>query len=111
MNNVLYLCDKKGCCGLNDCPGDGYCEHTTDIEHAVNFEKMDDESYWEKKKEQSKCNDILILKCNNARIATSALHQLHADLLEMKETGIVIVPWFCDIVSVQGVSDIKIEVE
>lgn len=64
MPNVLYLCDKKGCYGQSECPGEGYCDHTTDIEHAVNFEKREAGhagiQYWEKEKEQPKSNDIKV---------------------------------------------------
>lgn len=37
MNNViLYLCDKKRC---KNCNPNGQCQHTTDIEHSLNFEE------------------------------------------------------------------------
>lgn len=38
---VLYLCDGEGCsslCGLES----EYCHHTTNIEHARNFERIQD---------------------------------------------------------------------
>lgn len=35
-NRILYLCDRKKCI---ECYED--CKHTTDINHAVNFEEDD----------------------------------------------------------------------
>ena len=44
---VLYLCDKKACklCSIIG------CKHTSDVLHAINFEKGPDGNYWEKKGE------------------------------------------------------------
>ena len=42
---TLYLCDRKAC---EHCSPE--CRHTTDIYHAVNFEKCDGGGYWEKDK-------------------------------------------------------------
>lgn len=41
---ILYLCDRK-----KDCIhcSDGLCNHTGDIDHAVNFKKDPDGNYWE----------------------------------------------------------------
>ena len=35
-SNVMYLCDKSKWCGADQCVE---CEHTTHIEHAVNFKR------------------------------------------------------------------------
>lgn len=47
-DKILYLCDTKDCC--TSCNIE--CKHTSNIDHAKNFERMIDGSYWEK--EQSK---------------------------------------------------------
>lgn len=53
MEKILYICDgektdcKKRTCYKNIKEG---CRHTTDIEHAINFKKYDDNgSFWEQK--------------------------------------------------------------
>lgn len=45
-DTVLYLCDRKAC---DNCSYP-LCNHTTDISHAVNFEKNLGGGYWEKEK-------------------------------------------------------------
>ena len=42
---VAYICDRKQCA---DCGDDGFCGHTTDIHHAVNFEEIAPGMYMEK---------------------------------------------------------------
>jgi hypothetical protein len=39
--NIMYLCDgEKTDCKKRTCyKNGGYCRHTKDVEHAVNFEK------------------------------------------------------------------------
>lgn len=44
-DNVFYLCDQKAC---PDCQK-SECKHTSDIRHAINFEKKHD-SYFEKER-------------------------------------------------------------
>lgn len=46
FDTVLYLCDRKAC---ENCVYP-LCKHTTDISHAVNFEKNLGGGYWEKEK-------------------------------------------------------------
>lgn len=43
MSDILYICDRKRCkpCSNED------CRHTTDIEHAVHFQKDDRGNFWE----------------------------------------------------------------
>lgn len=43
MNRVLYICDRMRC---NPCNNE-LCRHTTDIDHAVNFQKDNVGNYWE----------------------------------------------------------------
>lgn len=43
MNRVLYICDRKRC---NPCNNE-LCRHTTDIDHAVTFQKDKEGNYWE----------------------------------------------------------------
>lgn len=45
--HIVYECDKQECeggCNNQD------CFHTTDIDHAVNFEKLSDDKYMEKRR-------------------------------------------------------------
>lgn len=58
MKKVLYICDgnkpecKKRICFKNKSKG---CRHTTDIEHAINFKKYEENgSFWEKEAHQGK---------------------------------------------------------
>lgn len=43
MQKIAYICDRKKCENCHD-----YCYHTTDIEHAVNFQNMSDDVWFEK---------------------------------------------------------------
>lgn len=43
--DVLYLCDRSGWCGCDKC---GECRYTSNIEHAVNFERDADGFYLER---------------------------------------------------------------
>lgn len=45
-DTALYLCDQRLCDNCNY----PLCKHTTDISHAVNFEKGLGGGYWEKEK-------------------------------------------------------------
>ena len=61
MNKILYLCDTKDCC--TSC-NHTECKHTSNIEHATNFERKIDGSYWEKEQskfEESRKTKIIIL--------------------------------------------------
>lgn len=40
---VVYECDRKACENCND-----YCNHTSNIMHAVNFEQVDKDLFAEK---------------------------------------------------------------
>lgn len=56
--DVLYLCDKKACGEI--CP-DSECNHTLNIEHAVNFEAVMDEEtgdvlYYQEKERKAYTN-------------------------------------------------------
>lgn len=43
--DTLYICDRTKCGDI--CPGTE-CKHTSDVAHAKNFVKGEDNSYWEK---------------------------------------------------------------
>jgi hypothetical protein len=53
--DVLYLCDKKACEKCNSID----CRHTTDIEHAVSFEKGPNGYYVEKQESGSDIKSIV----------------------------------------------------
>lgn len=50
MDNILYLCDLKACdpCSHTE------CKHTSDISHAVNFERLGNNHWFEKERPMSK---------------------------------------------------------
>lgn len=48
MNDVFYICDREKC---ENCFSE--CKHTTDITHALNFEKLFDGVYMEKEEDLS----------------------------------------------------------
>lgn len=114
MNNVLYLCDKKGCYGLTECPGEGYCEHTTDIEHAVNFEKRDaghaGVQFWEKKEDQTQ-HEVLVVR-PKCVMKNTDLNELHRTLCDMRKSGVIILPYYVEHITTIGYStDIMIKEE
>lgn len=45
--DVFYLCDRRAC---RNCSPISECSHTSNIEHAVNFERIGD-SYFEEKED------------------------------------------------------------
>lgn len=47
-NEIVYVCDRKACNSCSSHVGD--CYHTSDIEHAKNFERRGD-TYFEKENE------------------------------------------------------------
>ena len=44
--NVAYLCDGKACGDI--CPNPDFCYRTEQIEHAVNFMRIEEDKYIEK---------------------------------------------------------------
>lgn len=52
---IVYLCDGSRCsvCNMD------MCMHTTDIEHAKNFQKLEDTGVWMEKEEKEviRCKD------------------------------------------------------
>ena len=94
LPNVAYVCDRRisECCCL---PGDHDCTHTTDISHAVNFEKFGDK-YIEKEREE-KTDDILIIKCDRS-LREKANNELYEALLDMKSRGVILLPPYCEVI-------------
>lgn len=105
-SSIVYLCDRRvgDCCCL---PGDRDCIHTSDISHAVNFEKFGD-TYMEKEREFA-TDDILIIKYNQS-LHEKANNELYESLLVMKSRGIILLPPYCDVVGKTS-GDVKIELE
>lgn len=58
MGNILYICDRKRC---NPCDNEK-CVYTTDIEHAINFQKAKDGDYWECFVQMNEEGEIMITK-------------------------------------------------
>ena len=44
---IAYMCDQKACTGCQD--KNTECHYTTDIQHAVNFERVDGSDYYVEK--------------------------------------------------------------
>lgn len=73
MGNVLYLCDLKAC---YSCPHTE-CKHTSDISHAVNFERLGNNHWFEKERPMSK--NILIAQVFGCHYPDPQLFELNAD--------------------------------
>ena len=90
-DKILYLCDTKDCC--TSC-NHTECKYTSNIEHAKNFERKINGSYWEK--EQSKFKEgrkikIIILDAI-VLAAITAIVQLISNDLEISiilATGLI----------------------
>ena len=44
-DKVLYICNREKC--ENCTASEGMCQHTSDVEYAANFVKIDDDVYME----------------------------------------------------------------
>ena len=47
---IAYVCDQDKCDICHG--GDNHCKHTTDIDHALNFKKVDDGKYIENEEKE-----------------------------------------------------------
>lgn len=74
MDRVLYLCDRRACQICNK----DICSYTSDIRHAVNFEKFADGDYREK--ERTSLDDIMASYYCDVIMATN-----NTDILIEKE--------------------------
>jgi len=77
---ILYLCDRKAC---ENCSPE--CRHTTDIYHAVNFEKCEGGGYWEKDKKP-----LLVMKTDRL-LKKEVIDRIRNDLKQQIEEGLVVV--------------------
>lgn len=102
--NIVYLCDGKACGNDHECME---CKHTSDISHAVNFEKLDNNHWIEKEQPMSK--SVLVVQVYK-NLTSSDLKRFQEDLCKMKESGVVLLPRWCDLVEVTD-SSVDIEVE
>ena len=84
---ILYRCDGAGCsafCGLES----EYCHHTTNIEHAKNFERIQDgdRTIYIEKGEVKTCRNCKWFNTNDDRcIAGSYVHHNCVDHSEWEE--------------------------
>lgn len=92
--DIVYLCDGKACGDNHECME---CKHTSDISHAVNFEKLDDSHWLEKEKQAPK--DVLVVQVLES-LTYLGLQSFQKDLCEMKESGVVVLPRWCKLVEV-----------
>lgn len=102
--NIVYLCDGKACGDNHECME---CKHTSNISHAVNFEKLDN-SHWLEKEQQTPKNVLVVQVYKN--LTSSDLKRFQEDLCKMKESGVVLLPRWCDLVEVTD-SSVDIEVK
>lgn len=58
---IVYICDGSRCsvCNMD------MCMHTTDIEHAKNFQKLEDTGVWMEKQEKE------VIRCKDCKYYTS----------------------------------------
>lgn len=73
------------------------CKHTGNISHAVNFEKLDNNHWFEKEKQVSK--NVLVIQVHTYLIRFE-LQNFQKDLCKMKESGVVVLPDWCELVEV-----------
>lgn len=92
--DIVYLCDGKACGDNHECME---CKHTSDISHAVNFEKLDNNHWFEK--EQQVPKDVLVIQVH-ANLTRFELQSFQKDLCKMKESGVVVLPDWCELVEV-----------
>ena len=92
--NIVYLCDGKACGDNHECME---CKHTTDISHAVNFEKLDN-NHWFEKEQQVPKNVLVVQVYTN--LTSSNLKRFQENLCKMKESGVVVLPRWCELVEV-----------
>ena len=73
------------------------------------FEEVVDD--WNKKREESKTrNDLLVVKMNpGIKLQSEVMDRWRTNILKMKETGVVVIPWFLDVVVVPEDVEIKFE--
>lgn len=103
MGDVLYSCDLKAC---DPCPHTE-CKHTSDISHAVNFEMVGNNHWFEKERPMSK--DILIVQVYK-NLTYFDLKRFQEDLCKMKESGVVVLPSWSELIEVvDDGTDIKVE--
>lgn len=103
MGDVLYSCDLKAC---DPCPHTE-CKHTSDISHAVNFERVGNNHWFEKERSMSK--DILIVRVYK-KLTYFDLKRFQEDLCKMKESGVVVLPSWSELIEVvDDGTDIKVE--
>lgn len=77
-------------------------------EYKTVEEVVDD---WNKKTEESKTrNDLLILKMYpGIKLKSDVMDRWRKEILKMKETGVIVLPWFLDVVAVPEDVEIKFE--
>lgn len=73
------------------------CKHTGDISHAVNFEKLDNNHWFEKENQVPK--DVLVIQIHT-NLTNYDLQRFQKDLCEMKESGVIVLPNWCELVGV-----------
>lgn len=74
MKKIAYICDRKKCENCND-----YCHHTTDIEHAVNFQNLSDDVWIEKEEGGSFMKQYKVYRSLDEAKNDSFLEQLFRD--------------------------------
>lgn len=83
-STVCYICDRMAC---QPCDHDDIgCSHTLDISHAKNFKQVRPGLYVERESE-----DPIFLQAENLSNSDD-LRSLHQSLVDMKDSGIVILP-------------------
>lgn len=92
--DIVYLCDGKACGDNHECIE---CKHTGDISHAVNFEKLDNNHWFEKERQMP--NNTLVIQVHK-NLTHYDLQRFQKDLCEMKESGVVVLPNWCEVVEV-----------
>lgn len=82
MPDILYKCDRRAC---QTCHSSHMCEHTLDINHAVDFEKVG-EAYIQRNKPE-----VIALKLTTCIRPVDA-EKLRKKLLSEYKEGIILLP-------------------
>lgn len=90
--DIVYLCDGKACGDNHECME---CKHTGDISNAVNFERIGNNHLFEK--EQQVPKNVLVVQVYT-NLTSSDLKHFQENLCKMKESGVVVLPRWCELV-------------
>ena len=100
LPKVVYVCDRMACDGCKD---NGFCNHTSNIEHAANFE-LDNGVYVER--ETKGTRKIVVVKVRSMLHGDDAT-KIYNRIIEQARNGIIIADATTDIYNIDVEEDIS----